>query len=91
MQGGWHTLATKLLVVQGQQSTAEDIEEQGKKAKRSSSMQVLLVRAVEKLLDGVCHRLRRTAWSVLLDDSEGHRALQVSTLPSPPALASSWI
>lgn len=76
-------------MVQGQESTPEDIEEQGKKANRSSSMQVLLVRAVEKLLDGVCHRLKRTAWNVLLDDSEGHRALQVTILPFAPALASS--
>lgn len=66
------------LMTQGQQSSEEDIEEQGSRANRSSSMQVLLVRTVEKLLDGVCHRLKRTAWNVLLDDCEGHKALQVS-------------
>lgn len=66
-------------VVQGQHSSAEDIEEQGLKAKRSSSMEVLLVRIVEKLLDGACGRLKPTAWNALLDQSEAYRVLQVSS------------
>lgn len=65
--------------MQGQQSTAEDIEEQGHKANRSSSMQVLLVRTVEKVLDGACGRLKPTAWNALLDQSEAYKVLQVNT------------
>lgn len=64
--------------MQGQQSTAEDIEEQGHKDNRSSSMQVLLVRTVEKVLDGVCGRLKPTAWNALLNESEAYKVLQVS-------------
>lgn len=69
--------------MQGQQSTPEDIEEQGHKANRSSSMQVLLVRTVEKVLDGVCGRLKPTAWNALLDQSEAYKVLQVSTHSIP--------
>ena len=68
--------------MQGQQSSAEDIEEQGHKANRSSSMQILLVRTVEKVLDGACGRLKLTAWNALLDQSEAYRVLQVSTFTS---------
>ena len=66
-------------MVQGQQSSGEDIQEQGLKVNRSSSMQVLLVRTVEKVLDGACGRLKVTAWNALLDQSEAYRVLQVSS------------
>ena len=67
-------------MVQGQSSSADDIEEQGKKENRSSGMQVLLVRTVEKVLDGVCARLKSTAWNALLDRPEGLAVLQVAFL-----------
>lgn len=64
--------------MQGQQSSTEEIEEQGLKANRSSSMQVLLVRAVEKVLDGACGSLKPTAWNALLHQPEAYKVLQVS-------------
>ena len=56
-------------VAQDQACSDEDLQEQGKKENRSSSTQVLLVRTVEKLLDGVCGRLKATAWNALLDSA----------------------
>ena len=72
-------------VMQEQQSSAEDIEQQGHKANRSSSMQVLLVRTVEKVLDGACGRLKATAWNTVLDQSEAYKVLQVSTFSTHQA------
>lgn len=66
-------------MVQGKQSSPEDIVEQGLKANRSSSMQVLLVRTVEKVLDGVHGMLKPTAWNALLHQSEAYTVLQVTT------------
>ena len=71
------------VAAQDQQSTAEDLEEQGKKENRSSSTQVLIVRTVEKLLDGVSGRLKPTAWNALLGNAEALAILQVRILLEP--------
>ena len=47
-------------------------------AKRSSRMEVLLVRSVEKALDAVNGLLKPTSWNAVLSKDDGLRVLQVS-------------
>lgn len=64
--------------LQGQRSSAEDVRKQAKKANRSSSIEVLLVRSAEKVLDGVNGLLKPTAWSPqVLTKQAGLKILQV--------------
>ena len=66
------------MAVQGQKSTEEEVQRQGEKANRSSSVEVLLVRSTEKVLDAVDGLLISTAWNCqLLDRQAGLRILQV--------------
>lgn len=50
-------------------------------ANRSSRMEVLLVRSVEKTLDAVNGRLKPTSWTPVLSRDDGLRVLQVWSSP----------
>ena len=66
-----------LEVLQGQQSSQQDLEKQADAAHRSCSMEVLLVRSIEKVLDAVNRRIKPTEWNTLLDPADGLDILQV--------------
>lgn len=56
-----------------------DIKSQADPANRSSRMEVLLVRSVEKALDAVQGLLKPTSWSVMLTRDDALTVLQVSS------------
>ncbi len=63
--------------LQDQKSTKIDIEKQGKKSNRSSTVEVLLVRSIEKEVENIKDQLKATAWNGLLTPTEGLQVLQV--------------
>lgn len=69
----------RLLTEQDQESSPEDIKSQADPANRSSRMEVLLVRSVEKALDAVNGLLKPTSWNSVLGKDDGLRVLQVSS------------
>lgn len=69
---------TVVALLQGQQSTPEELEQQTEKANRSSSVEVLLVRSAEKALDAANNLLKPTAWnSQILSSEQALDVLQV--------------
>jgi len=66
-----------LALLQGQACTPEELDRQADLAHRCCSMEVLLVRAVEKMLDAVNGNLEDLCWNVHLTKVDGLRALQV--------------
>lgn len=54
--------------------------EQGEAASRSSDVEVLVVRCVERELDNLQGKLKATAWNALLTATQSLRVLQVSLL-----------
>ena len=76
------------MAVQGQQSDEEEVQRQGEKANRSSSVEVLLVRSTEKVLDAVNGLLGPTAWNhQILDKGAGLTILQVLDAVSAASVA----
>lgn len=73
--------------VQGQECSSRDIEKQADPANRSSRMEVLLVRSVEKALDAVNGRLRSMTWNAVLSKDDGLKVLQVWSRQHPLFLA----
>lgn len=81
----------RVLSEQDQESSPKEIRSQADPAKRSSRMEVLLVRSAEKALDAVNGLLKLTSWNSVLSRDDGLRVLQVSSqkdrstpvLPSP--------
>ncbi len=66
-----------LSLLQGQACTPEELDRQADLAHRCCSMEVLLVRAVEKMVDAVNGNLEDLCWNVHLTKADGLRALQV--------------
>ena len=78
-----------LVTEQDQECSPQDIRRQADPANRSSRMEVLLVRSVEKALDAVNGLLKPTSWNALLSKDDGLRVLQVSSRnESTPVLSS---
>ena len=69
--------------MQGQECSPEDIEKQADPANRSSRMEVLLVRSVEKALDVVNDRLKSMTWNAVLRKDDGLKVLQVWSRQQP--------
>lgn len=67
-------------LLQGQACTPEELDRQADLAHRCCSMEVLLVRAVEKALDAVNGSLEDLCWNAHLTKVDGLRALQVYLL-----------
>ncbi len=66
-----------LSLLQGQACTPEELDRQADVAHRCCSMEVLLVRAVEKMLDAVNGNLEDLCWNAHLTKADGLKALQV--------------
>jgi len=66
-----------LSLLQGQACTPEELDRQADLAHRCCSMEVLLVRAVEKMLDAVNGNLEDLCWNAHLTKVDGLKALQV--------------
>lgn len=78
----WHRHSVRqLLGLQDQKCSPDDIKSQAEPANRSSRMEVLLVRSVEKALDAVNGRLKHTSWNAVLTRNDGLRVLQVASTP----------
>ncbi|DBA78805.1 hypothetical protein WJX77_001831 [Trebouxia sp. C0004] len=62
--------------MKGQACTPEELDRQADLAHRCCGMEVLLVRAVEKMLDGVNGNLKDLCWNVHLTKADSLKALQ---------------
>lgn len=74
------------VAVQGQEYREGGMGEQGEAASRSSDVEVLVVRCVERELDNLQGKLKATAWNALLTATQSLRVLQVSLLRVLPCV-----